>query len=71
MGREKTGFPDGHELPLGKAPALPGDCAPGSRRDQRGESPLPGDARSRVANGNCAAVRRGGEQPEANMQSVG
>jgi len=35
------------------------------------EVPLPGDARSRVAKGNCAAARRGGEQPEANMQSVG
>jgi len=33
--------------------------------------PSSGDARSRVAKGNCAAARRGGEQPEANMQSVG
>jgi hypothetical protein len=27
--------------------------------------------RDRVAEGNCVAVRRGGEQPEANRQSVG
>jgi hypothetical protein len=33
--------------------------------------PSPGDARSWVAKGNCVAARRGGEQPEANMQSVG
>jgi len=35
------------------------------------EVPSSGDARSRVAKGNCAAARWGGEQPEAKMQSVG
>jgi hypothetical protein len=35
------------------------------------EVPFPGDARFRVAKGNYAAARRGGEQPEADMQSVG
>ena len=34
-------------------------------KSSRGRCPLP------VAKGNCVAVRRGGEQPEANLQSVG
>jgi len=30
----------------------------------------PGGSHSPVAEGNCVAVRRGGEQPEANLRSV-
>ena len=52
-------------------PVFTGMSAPGSRRDLRGESPLLGECPLPVAEGNCVAVRRGGEQPEANMQSVG
>lgn len=39
-------------------------CALGVRVPS-GRCPLP------VANGNCVAARRGGEQPKAKMQSVG
>ena len=53
------------------SPDIDGMSAPGSRRDLRGESPFPGECPLPVAEGNCVAVRRGGEQPEANMQSVG
>ena len=52
-------------------PAFAGMSAPGSRRDLRGESPLLGLCPIPVVEGNCVAVRRGGEQPEANKQSVG
>jgi len=52
-------------------PACAGMSALGSRRDLRGESPPPGLCPIPVAEGNCVAVRRGGEQPEVNMQSVG
>jgi len=52
-------------------PAYAGMSAPGSRRDLGGESPPPRLCPISVAEGNCVAVRRGGEQPEANMQSVG
>jgi putative transposase len=48
----------------------PDPCAWEQARSERwksssGRCPLP------VAEGNCVAVRRGGEQPEANLQSVG
>ena len=33
--------------------------------DQRGASPLQANVLRLVAEGNCVAVRRGGEQPEA------
>ena len=39
--------------------------------DRRGASPLEAIVLRLVAEGNCVAVRRGGEQPEANGQSVG
>ena len=39
--------------------------------DQRGASPLQVIVLRLVAEGNCVAVRRGGEQPEAKDQSVG
>jgi hypothetical protein len=46
-------------------------CAPERRDGQRGESPLRANALRPVANSNCVAARRGGEQQEANDQSVG
>jgi len=52
-------------------PAFAGMSAPGSRRDLGGESPLPKLCPISEAEGNCVAVRRSGEQPEANKQSVG
>jgi len=52
-------------------PACAGMSAPGSRRDLGGESPPPRLCPISVAEGNCVAVRRGGEQPEVNTQSVG
>ena len=39
--------------------------------DRRGGSPLQVNVLRLVAEGNCVAVRRGGEQPEAKGQSVG
>ena len=48
-----------------------GMSAPGSKRDLGGGSPPPRLCPISVAKGNCVAVRRGGEQLEANMQSVG
>jgi hypothetical protein len=45
--------------------------APVSAHQQGGESPLQAGALRPVANGNCVVVRRGGEQPAANDQSVG
>ena len=39
--------------------------------DQRGASPLQVNVLRLVAEGNCVAVKRGGEQPEAKDQSVG
>ena len=39
--------------------------------NQRGVSPLQVIVLGLVAEGNCVAVRRGGEQPEAKDQSVG
>jgi len=59
------------ELLLRWIPACAGMSALGSRRDLGGESPPPGLCPIPVAEGNCVAVRRGGEQPEVNMQSVG
>ena len=46
-------------------------CAPERRDGQRGESPLRANALRPVAKSNCVAARRGGEQQEANDQSVG
>ncbi len=39
--------------------------------DQRGVSPLQVNVLRLVAEGNCVAVKRGGEQPKAKDQSVG
>ena len=46
-------------------------CASVSVYDRRGASPLQVIVLRLVAEGNCVAVRRGGEQPEAKDQSVG
>ena len=46
-------------------------CAPERRVGQRGESPLRADALRPEAKSNCVTVRWGGEQQEANDQSVG
>jgi len=48
-----------------------GASAPERRNCQRGESPLRAYALRPVAACNCVVVRRGGEQQEANDQSVG
>jgi len=45
-------------------------CAPESAPQQRGESPLRRAHWLFVAEGNCVVERRGGEQPEANYQSL-
>jgi hypothetical protein len=44
--------------------------APESAHRQRGESPLRTEHWLSVAGGNCVVERRGGEQPEANCQSI-
>src|SRR5262249_54564243 len=44
---------------------------PVSAHHQGGESPLQAGALRPVAKGNCVVMRRGGEQPAANDQSVG
>ena len=44
--------------------------APESAYEQRGESPLRTEHWLSVAGGNCVVERRGGEQPEANCQSI-
>ena len=44
--------------------------APESAQQQRGESPLRRAHWLSVAEGNCVVERRGGEQPEANNQSI-
>ena len=44
--------------------------APESAHQQRGESPRRTEHWLSVAEGNCVAERRGGEQPEANNQSL-
>ena len=44
--------------------------APESAHQQRGESPCRTEHWLSVAEGNCVAERRGGEQPEANNQSI-
>ncbi len=44
--------------------------APESAHQQRGESPLRTEHWLSVAGGNCVVERRGGEQPEANCQSI-
>jgi hypothetical protein len=44
--------------------------APESARQQRGESPLRTEHWLSVAGGYCVVERRGGEQPEANCQSI-
>ena len=44
--------------------------APESAHQQRGESPRRTEHWLSVAEGNCVAERRGGEQPEANNQSI-
>ena len=49
------------------------DCsprAPESAHQQRGESPRRTEHWLSGAEGNCVAERRGGEQPEANNQSI-
>jgi hypothetical protein len=52
-------------------PVVPtGASASVSVRGQRGESPLQVDALRLVADRNCVAARRGGEQREANGQSA-
>jgi len=51
------------------SPGETGSCAWEQARFE-GESPLPGDARFRVAKGNCAAARRVESNPR-HMQSVG
>jgi len=45
--------------------------APESVLDQKGESPIQACALRPVTEGNCVAVRRGGEQPKVNHRSVG
>jgi len=47
-----------------------GPSAPESAHQQRGESPRRTEHWLSVAEGNCVAERRGGEQPEANNQSI-
>src|SRR5215468_9482308 len=49
---------------------LPRSSAPESAHQQRGESPRRTEYWLSVAEGNCVAERRGGEQPEANNQSI-
>ena len=52
---------------------LPGSrnpCAREGAQSVRWKS-APGEAITSEAEGNCVAARRGGEQPEANRQSVG
>jgi hypothetical protein len=44
--------------------------APESAHQQRGESPLRTEHWLSEAEGNCVVERRGGEQPEANCQSI-
>jgi len=44
--------------------------APESAHQQRGESPRRTEHWLSVAEGNCVVERRGGEQPEANDQSI-
>jgi len=60
-GRHVIGRPSMNDPPT----ALVG-CAPEKRDGQRGESPLRANALRPVANSNCVAARRGGEQQEAN-----
>jgi hypothetical protein len=48
----------------------PNPCAWKQARSERCKS-SPGRCPIPVAEGNCVVVRRGGEQPEANLQSVG
>ena len=45
-------------------------CAPESAPTTRGESPLRIRHWGSVAEGNCVVERRGGEQPEANNQTI-
>jgi len=52
-------------------PAERATGAPESARSQRGESPLQVIALRPVAECNCDAAMRGGEQQEVNDQSVG
>src|SRR6516165_10764706 len=47
-----------------------GPSAPESAHQQRGGSPRRTEHWLSVAEGNCVAERRGGEQPEANNQSI-
>ena len=47
-----------------------GPGAPESAQQQRGASPRRTEHWLSVAEGNCVAERRGGEQPEANNQSI-
>lgn len=53
-------------LPLSASRA----SAPESAHQQRGESPLRAAHWLHVAEGNCVVERRGGEQPDANNQSI-
>jgi len=58
-------------LSMNNPPTALVGCAPERRDGQRGESPLRASALRPVAKSNCVAARRGGEQQEANDQSVG
>src|SRR6516225_11388002 len=73
LGRVRS--PSGPELegPLIAKTRSPRRCDPGapeSAHQQRGESPRRTEHWLSVAEGNCVAERRGGEQPEANNQSI-
>ena len=46
------------------------NSAPESAHQQKGESPFRTAHWLSVAGGNCVVERRGGEQPEANCQSI-
>jgi hypothetical protein len=58
-------------VPVGRPTAGADASAPESVLDPRGASPLQAYALRPVTEGNCVAVRRGGEQPEVNRRSVG
>ena len=53
-----------------RIPAFAGMSASASGFGPRGESPLQACALRPVAEGHCVAARRGGEQPEVNVQSA-
>jgi hypothetical protein len=53
------------------APAFAGASAPREGALLARCKSVPGSVAGPVIEGNCVAVRRGGEQPEVNRQSVG